>query len=208
MSGCFWRLGFGYCKRFCTGLTIWGLGAEVRVLVKSPFGFLHGIYAGLGGFGGVQPCVAQLDQDHRGCGSPQWVARCHYSRRLLLYLKGDPYRLVGAINIQVQHGKHPPIHVVWKAVEALYGSFRKLEGTPFWGPYNKDPTISGAILGPLVSETSISIWSIFQALQAALLGVSGAPSGTGSGPKLRLALQKDGGIDALRFVMMGFEEEV
>ena len=28
-----------------------------------------------------------------------------------------------------------------------YWSFRKLGGTLFWGPYNKDPTISGTLLG-------------------------------------------------------------
>ena len=33
--------------------------------------------------------------------------------------------------------------------------FPKIRGTLFWGPYNKDPTIQGTILGPLFSETPI-----------------------------------------------------
>ena len=42
--------------------------------------------------------------------------------------------------------------------QALNANFRKLGklggGTLFWGPYNKDPTIKGAILGsPEISET-------------------------------------------------------
>ena len=29
----------------------------------------------------------------------------------------------------------------------------KVSGTLFWGPYNKEPTIQGTILGSLFSET-------------------------------------------------------
>ena len=37
-----------------------------------------------------------------------------------------------------------------------YGSFRKLGGTLFWGPYHKDPTIWGAILGsPIFGNSHI-----------------------------------------------------
>ena len=31
--------------------------------------------------------------------------------------------------------------------KTLHGSFRKIRGTLFWGPYNKDPMIQGAISG-------------------------------------------------------------
>ena len=31
--------------------------------------------------------------------------------------------------------------------------FPKIWGTLFWGPYNKDPTIQGTVLGSLFSET-------------------------------------------------------
>ena len=33
----------------------------------------------------------------------------------------------------------------------------KIRGTLSWGPYKKNPTIKGAILGPSFSETPISI---------------------------------------------------
>ena len=34
-----------------------------------------------------------------------------------------------------------------KATVTRQGSFRKIRGTLIWGPYNKDPTIKGTILG-------------------------------------------------------------
>ena len=48
--------------------------------------------------------------------------------------------------------------LVLMIAQALNANFRKLGklggGTLFWGPYNKDPTIKGAILGsPEISET-------------------------------------------------------
>ena len=43
--------------------------------------------------------------------------------------------------------EHAPQMVGERRHSKLYGSFRKEGGTSFWGPYNKDPTIWGTILG-------------------------------------------------------------
>ena len=36
--------------------------------------------------------------------------------------------------------------------------FPKMRGTLFWGPYNKDPSISGTMLGSPISETPVCAW--------------------------------------------------
>ena len=41
------------------------------------------------------------------------------------------------------------------SIRVLCLGFRVIGGTFFWGPYNKDPTIQGTILGSLFSETPI-----------------------------------------------------
>ena len=44
---------------------------------------------------------------------------------------------------------------LWKVI----GEFPKIEGTLFWGPYNKDPTISGTILGSPIFGNSHTLLS-------------------------------------------------
>ena len=38
--------------------------------------------------------------------------------------------------------------------------FPKIRGTLFWGPYNKDPTIEGTILGPPIFGNSHILYSL------------------------------------------------
>ena len=40
---------------------------------------------------------------------------------------------------------------LWPMPQVLIWEFPKIRGTLFWGPYNKDPTIWGTILGLLGS---------------------------------------------------------
>ena len=41
-----------------------------------------------------------------------------------------------------------------KSQASTIGEFPKIRGTLFWGPYNKDPTIWGTILGPPIFGNS------------------------------------------------------
>ena len=60
-------------------------------------------------------------------------------------------------------------------LDPTYGSFQKFGATIFGGPYSKDPSIQGAILGSLFSETPISKQFILSSKLQHLNGPSSWP---------------------------------
>ena len=68
-----------------------------------------------------------------------------------------------------------PVALPARASGRIYGIFRKFRGTSFWGPYSKDPTIQGTILGsPIFGNSHIEAHSYVEMVAIFLSGFCGA----------------------------------